>query len=180
VVDDHGQFRRVAAEIVRATPGLHLGGEAANGEDALVLQRTARAGLVLMDINMPGMGGVEACRRLLENDPDIVVVLLSTWDPHRLPLEAELSGATAYIHKAHLGPEALIWVCERCRENLLPAAANPVESEVTASVSSRWILLPTARISPIANNQLRFQEPQTRGETLKPSEGSRSTPSPSA
>jgi two-component system, NarL family, invasion response regulator UvrY len=150
VVDDHQRFRRVAADVVRATPGLRLGGVASNGEDALVLQRSAGAHLVLMDINMPGMGGIEACRRLTEHDPEIVVLLLSTCDPDRLPLEAELSGAIAYIHKDHLGPDELIWVCRRRWENRPPAAADPVEEDVTLSVSSRWILLLAPRSSPTA------------------------------
>jgi len=143
VVDDHERFRRVAADVVRATPGLRLGGEAANGEDALVMQRTVGARLVLMDINMPGMGGIETCRRLTERDPDIAVLLLSTYDTDRLPLEATLSGAIAYIHKDHLGPDELLWVCQR---RLGTRAGFPVEECVTLNVSSPWILLLAPRI----------------------------------
>ena len=122
---------------------LRLGGEAANGEDALVMQRTLGARLVLMDINMPGMGGIETCRRLTEHDPDIAVLLLSTYDIDRLPLEATLSGAIAYVHKDHLGPDELLWVCQR---RFATPAGHPTEECVTLNVSSAWILLLTPRL----------------------------------
>ena len=63
--------------------------------------------MVLMDIHMPGMGGIEATRRLCAAHPDLMVVLMSTYDVEDLPAGAADCGAAAYLHKEHLSPALL-------------------------------------------------------------------------
>ena len=63
VVDDQAPFRLAARAVLRRTEGFELVGEAADGEEALARARELRPALVLMDINMPGMSGIEATRR---------------------------------------------------------------------------------------------------------------------
>jgi DNA-binding NarL/FixJ family response regulator len=85
IVDDQPPFRAVARTVVGVTPGFHVAGEAETGEEAVEVARRERPGLVLMDINLPGINGIEATRRILAELPETVVVLLSTYTREDLP-----------------------------------------------------------------------------------------------
>ena len=63
--------------------------------------------MVLMDIHMPGMGGIEATRRIRAAHPDLLVLLMSTYDVEDLPAGATDCGAAAYLHKENLSPDLL-------------------------------------------------------------------------
>jgi DNA-binding NarL/FixJ family response regulator len=107
VVDDQEPFRGAARALLRHAPGFELVGEAESSEEALAVVAALRPGLVLMDINMPGIGGIEATRRVLETHPDTVVVLCSTYSAADLPEEATTCGARGYVDKDELAPELL-------------------------------------------------------------------------
>ena len=107
VVDDQLPFRAAAKSVVRMTPGFELTGEAASGEEALEQVAALEPDLVLMDINMPGINGIEASRRIHEAHPDVCVVLLSTYTADDLPADALATGAAAYINKDEFGPQVL-------------------------------------------------------------------------
>lgn len=107
VVDDQKPFRLAAKAVLRRTDGFVLAAEAADGDEAVSKAAEIHPDLILMDINMPGMGGVEATRRIVSASPDIVVFLCSTYDLQDLPVDATASGARAYVHKEHLGPDIL-------------------------------------------------------------------------
>ena len=81
------------------------------GEDAVDRARSARPQLVLMDINLPGINGIEATRRIVEAAPDTVVVLMSTYTAEDLPADAGACGARRYVHKEDLSPDVLreVW-----------------------------------------------------------------------
>lgn len=110
VVDDQLPFRTAARAVVRATPGFHVVGEAASGEEAVGQVDALSPDLVLMDINMEGIGGIEATRRITATHPATRVVLLSTYDAADLPADARTCGAVAYLHKEDFGPEELLGV----------------------------------------------------------------------
>ena len=114
VVDDQAPFRVAAKAVVRATAGFEVVGEAKSGEEAVDLATDLSPDLVLMDINMEGIGGIEATRRITERHPDIRVVLLSTYDSEDLPDDARHCGASAYVHKETFGPDVLenVWSAE--------------------------------------------------------------------
>jgi two-component system, NarL family, invasion response regulator UvrY len=107
LVDDQAPFRSAARAVLRRTEGFELVGEAASGPEAIELATSLSPGLVLMDINMPEMNGVEATRRILADHPSTVVFLCSTYDAADLPADAPTSGAVAYVHKEHLSPATL-------------------------------------------------------------------------
>lgn len=107
VVDDQAPFRLAARAVLRRTEGFELVGEAQNGLEALTLAHDVRPDLVLMDINMPEMGGIEATRRLVAELPDTVVVLCSTYGVGDLPPDAKFSGARAYVHKEQLSAKTI-------------------------------------------------------------------------
>jgi len=111
VVDDQAPFRVAARAVVRATAGFEVVGEAKSGEEAVEAASEVSPDLVLMDINMEGIGGIEATRRITEQHPEVRVVLLSTYDAEDLPDDARHCGAAAYVHKEEFGPDVLekVW-----------------------------------------------------------------------
>jgi DNA-binding NarL/FixJ family response regulator len=102
VVDDQAPFRLAARAVLRRTEGFELVGEAGNGIEAITLAEDVHPDLVLMDINMPEMGGIEATRKIMAELPETVVILCSTYGVSDLPAEAATSGARAYVHKEQL------------------------------------------------------------------------------
>ena len=111
IVDDQAPFRSVARTVVALAPGFSVVAEAESGEQALDLAGEHHPGLVLMDINLPGINGIEASRRILTADPDTTVILLSTYTQDDLPADARTCGAAAYVHKEDMSPALLrrIW-----------------------------------------------------------------------
>jgi pilus assembly protein CpaE len=107
VVDDQAPFRLAARAVLRRTEGFSLVGEAENGLEAISLANDVHPDLVLMDINMPEMGGIEATRRIMAELPDTVVILCSTYGVNDLPPDAKISGARAYVHKEQLSAKTI-------------------------------------------------------------------------
>ena len=107
IVDDQAPFRFAVKAVLRRLPSFQLAGEAKSGPEAITLVDEVHPALVLMDINMPEMNGIEATRRIVAAHPDVVVFLCSTHDVTDLPPGAPTSGARAYINKEHFGADAL-------------------------------------------------------------------------
>jgi len=93
--------------VLRRIDCFELAGEASSGPEAIELVDTLHPALVLMDINMPEMTGIEATRRILAAHPDVVVFLCSTYDVADLPPAAAASGASAYVNKEQFGADTL-------------------------------------------------------------------------
>lgn len=107
LVDDQEPFRGAARVVLGRTDGFELVGEAQSGEQAVDLADQLDPDMVLMDINMPGINGIEATRRIVDAHPDTMVVLVSTYQASDLPTGVETSGAARYLNKEDLTPRVL-------------------------------------------------------------------------
>ena len=110
-VDDQERFRGVARDVIDATPGFELAGEAENGEDALRAVDRLAPELVLCDVRMPGIDGIEVARRLHASHPETLVVLISIEDPIDIPSAVQLGAGVPLVRKQDFGPRLLkrIW-----------------------------------------------------------------------
>lgn len=108
IVDDQMPFRMAARLVVETTDGFEVAGEAESGEESVELAEELRPDLVLMDVNLPGINGLDATRQILDGgDEPPVVLLLSTYEEAEYAPRAAECGAAAYIPKAVFGPDRL-------------------------------------------------------------------------
>ena len=108
VVDDSRPFRVAARAVLRRVPDFTIVGEAETGEEAVTKVGELSPVLVLMDIKMPGISGIDAAARIAEVAPDTVVFLCSTYQLADLPGQVGTGGVSAYVHKEELRPELLV------------------------------------------------------------------------
>lgn len=106
-VDDHAPFLEVAHELVLATPGFESAGGAHSAEEGIAQIEAAAPDLVLVDVHMPGMSGIEMARRVSGSEDAPVVVLISAQDLGQLPAAARDCGAVEIVSKQELGPTTL-------------------------------------------------------------------------
>lgn len=100
-VDDHALLRRGLAAAINAEPDMKLVAEACNGEEAVEKFRAHQPDITLMDIQMPGLNGIEAMNRILSEFPDARIVVLTTYSGDAQVLRALRAGARAYLLKGH-------------------------------------------------------------------------------
>ena len=111
IVDDQAPFLAALRAVVARLGEFTLVGEATSGERAVELAEETKPDLVLMDINMGGIDGLEATSRIVQARPETLVVLVSTYTLEQLPPHARTCGAAAYLNKDELSPRAVrrIW-----------------------------------------------------------------------
>lgn len=108
IVDDQAPFREAARTVVELTDGFEVAGESEDGESAIDAARELRPDLVLMDVNLPGIDGLEATRRILaEAQGGVIVVMVSTYEAAEYAPRALEAGAAAYIPKSEFEPDRL-------------------------------------------------------------------------
>jgi len=100
-VDDHPILRKGIAALVNAEPDMKLVAEASNGEEAIEKFRLHRPDVTLMDLQMPGLNGIEAMNRILAEFPDARIIVLTTYNGDVQVLHALRAGARAYVLKGH-------------------------------------------------------------------------------
>jgi len=105
VVDDHALHRDGTRQILEVHPDLQVVGEAASGEIALALVNQLRPDVVLMDIRLPGMNGIEVTRALTRDHPDVRVLMVSAYDEDVYVRGALEAGAAGYLSKTAPGKE---------------------------------------------------------------------------
>jgi DNA-binding NarL/FixJ family response regulator len=107
IVDDQAPFRMAARMVVEATDGFEVAGEVETGEASVDAAHELDPDLVLMDVNLPGIDGLEATRRILAASTRVVILLLSTYEEAEYAPRAAECGAAAYIPKSSFGPDRL-------------------------------------------------------------------------
>jgi DNA-binding NarL/FixJ family response regulator len=107
IVDDQEPFRQAARMVVELTDGFEVVGEAETGEDSVTMAQDLHPDLVLMDVNLPGINGLDATREILGSSDTVVVLLLSTYEEAEYAPRAAECGASAYIPKSAFGPDRL-------------------------------------------------------------------------
>ncbi|HST40642.1 MAG TPA: response regulator transcription factor [Conexibacter sp.] len=106
-VDDQEIFRRAARSLIEAAPGFVQIGEAASGAEALALVAELQPDLVLLDMRMPGVDGLETARRIALAESPAIVVLISLADEPLQPTAMASAGAAAYLRKQDLSVTTL-------------------------------------------------------------------------
>jgi DNA-binding NarL/FixJ family response regulator len=99
VADDHTLFREGLQALFSATPGIEIVGEAATGEETLILVEKVQPDVVLMDINMPGISGIDATRRILHANPTIGIIMVTMLEDDASLFAAMRAGARGYVLK---------------------------------------------------------------------------------
>ena len=106
--DDHAGFRATLRDLIAATPGFVLVGEASSGADAVALVPQLRPDLVLMDVHMPGMSGFEAASRLASRHSEILIVLMSADPITQLPTGVARSADLDFVMKQEMSRRRLL------------------------------------------------------------------------
>jgi len=134
VVDDHELIRRGIRALIETHEGWQVVAEADNGRDAVQLAERIRPEVVVMDISMPGLNGLDATRQIVRSHPETQVLVLSMHDSERLIRDVLSSGARGYILKSDAGRDLLV-----ATESLLAGKPffTPKVSEVVLSAYLR-------------------------------------------
>lgn len=155
VVDDHAAYRLALAGVLRRAGDLELVGEAATGEEALDRARELAPDIVVLDVRMPGIGGIAAATRLRAEHPAVLVLLCSSYDLADLPASALTADAgIVYAPKEEVGPGLLrrLWQHHRAEPaaGTLPGPrpAGPTEPTADAAVTGTDRLTPPAAPPP--------------------------------
>ncbi len=107
IADDHPDFRDGLRALLASAPDLDVVGEAADGEKAIALANRLQPDVILMDLNMPGTGGIEATRRILSTSPHVAILVISMFEDDDSVFAALKSGARGYLLKGALKAEIL-------------------------------------------------------------------------
>ena len=134
IVDDHAFVRRGVQSILNSFPEWELCGEADNGNDAVRLSETLKPEVIIMDISMPGLNGIEAMRTIHKNHPETKVILLTLHENDELVRSAFRAGARGYLLKVDAEKELVQALTEVLKER---AYISPkIDPQVVKSVFS--------------------------------------------
>jgi DNA-binding NarL/FixJ family response regulator len=164
LVDDQPLFRDGLRAVLSQDPSLEIAAEASDGEEALRVCTQLRPDVVLMDLQMPRMNGVEATRRLRSTVPECKVVVLTTFDEDEWVFDALRAGAVGYLLKDAAGP--------RLREAVAAAARGEsfLQPSVASKVLNEWSRLRTGQVldpSPLTERESEVVKLLARGRSNK-------------
>ena len=139
VADDHPTFRKGLGALLASLPGVELVGEAVDGESAIALAAELAPDVVVMDLDMPGIGGIEATRRIVAAHPSMAVLVLTMLDEDESLFAAMRAGARGYVVKGADTDDVLRALESVARGDAVfgPAVAGRVLSYLTRPLSAR-------------------------------------------
>jgi len=151
LVDDHAVVREGYRRLLEDEPSIHVVGEASNAAQACEQARSIGPDVVVMDIALPGVSGIEATRRMLREQPGLRVVMFSMYDDAIYARRALEAGALGYLSKA-CAPEVLVraiyavsrgerYVSPDVAANMAQSAAQPGKSEIEALTPREFEIL---------------------------------------
>ncbi len=142
IVDDHAVVRSGLAAFLLASDGLTLSGEAGSGEEAVRLCDTLKPDVVLMDLSMPGMGGIAATKLIREKCPEIKVIVLTSFKEKEMVQGALKAGAIGYLLKNVTADELVkaITGAFAGKPSLSPEAAQVLIQGVTEPAAPQYDL----------------------------------------
>lgn len=135
LVDDQAMFREALRTLLSLQPDFCVAGEAGDGASAVEIVRTTRADVVLMDLRMPGLGGVEATRRIRAQQPDARIIVLTTFEDDAEVFAAIRAGAVGYLLKASPADK----LCEAIR--LAARGESLLDPSVAAKLLAEFVRL---------------------------------------
>jgi DNA-binding NarL/FixJ family response regulator len=143
LVDDHPTFRRGLGALLESLPDIEVVGESGDGENAIASALELRPDVVIMDLNMPGLNGVDATRRIIASAPEIAVLVLTMLDDDEAVFGAMRAGARGYIVKGSDTDDVVRALESVARGDVVfgPAVASRVLSYLTSPLSARDPLL---------------------------------------
>ncbi|MEK7456325.1 MAG: response regulator transcription factor [Pseudomonadota bacterium] len=138
IVDDHPMLRAGVAAVISVQPDMQLVGEVSTAEEGVACFRSLRPDVTLMDIQMPGMGGVEAIGQIRAHSPDARILVLTTYAGDAQALRALRAGAAGYLLKSSLRRELVdaIRAVAEGRRALAPAVAQEIALHAGAEALS--------------------------------------------
>ena len=163
VADDHPTFRRGVTALLASVEDIDLVGEAADGESAVELATELKPDVVLMDLTMPGIGGVEATRRIGAAAPQVAVLVVTMLDDDEAVFTAMRAGARGYVVKGQDTDDVLRAVRSVARGDAVfgPAVAGRVLSYLTRPLSAR----DPVQFPELSDREREVLELLARGET---------------
>jgi DNA-binding NarL/FixJ family response regulator len=126
IADDHELFRRGLRSFLESQPDWHVCGEAADGKEAVAKAKELKPDVVLLDVSMPGMNGLEAARVIRRETPESEILIVSQNDASLMEKAALQAGATRYIQKTRISPD-LTEALEALSKSNDPLAGNKPE-----------------------------------------------------
>jgi DNA-binding NarL/FixJ family response regulator len=166
LVDDHALFRRGVASLLSACPDIEVVGEADNGAEAVARVAELMPDLILMDIQMPEVDGLEATRRIMAEHPYVKIVMLTIAEEDRSLFDAIKAGAQGYLLKK-MEPEEFLSMLRGISQGEAPisrAMASKILGEFGRRAKGHQSEDPTARLTPREHEVLQIL---TQGGTNK-------------
>lgn len=167
IVDDHPVFREGLVRVMDNEENIEVIQEVADGEEALASARELRPDVILMDVNLPTMNGIQATREIKAFAPRVAVIVLTAYHDDEQLLQAERAGAAAYFPK-YVTPVQLIDAVRRVYdgENLLNAAANDVRV-AGGETSQDAMLSEDDKFVPLSGREMEILQYVARGYSNK-------------